>query len=749
MFWTSYPHASFDARDDYRVETDPFTDVPHFVGNLEHIKQLFRVIFADEDTDVDGITVHKLGSTLVFDDAPQSSRMDESIVLPTNSFPVLIPSSELLCLPEDKKYLGPFGTAKVKNTFLHVETGYESDEPLKRTTSAPTAVTNFAKDRASDFAALTHFAQGTLSIPQSVPYRLSRSQKSVTWHLGGFSLLLGCEFLTASSPSLISLKILEGLRPSKAQRSDAWVENSILAIPKVAWAADDGNLSVCETSTLLDRELTGLLHLASRLLSFLMTTCTDQGGVYYLCREGGECRLYSSPDLQPVADRLREPIASLCLKLARKSNGDDKLALLRKAHAMGDEISRSAIAQEMAAAGAPEALRLLVDCRSSTPAGTELAQNLEISFASAALSRDCHVHEKIALLLEALRRLDFVDSEKRAVECLNLEISILRKLAASWRFVALHHPNPNFVPEFPELQFPGFSGFNALQAALDALDRALILKDDLEISTLRAALYVDCAEYENSRALKTNDRKALASARSFCAAAVAAGGEAARLGRLSFAKNLKAEASLLKVDWYGLSRLAISMLRGFPEIEGGEHFLVGQRLLSGPGGPGNFFGDLNDELDHLCKNLTDAPADAEYHFKASLRLCADEQVISMSKLELAKLYSSGRESQRKLAVRYAESAYSFFLAQRQPDILREAAQLFAALLSATELMRGFRVLVEAEIALNGDKELRSFTCEMAKSMLKQVSGKLREAVSTFYRNAIWSLDAKDLLLLLE
>lgn len=273
--------------------------------------------------------------------------------------------------------------ATVKRTFLHFTDDEEDEENnqtiVGRTKSAPPRQGESASgDDKEDLNSQTPLAVKTvrernpqirdllaledrpvqdprtmfqLAVPhlRAPPSRLGRT---VQWTLGGYRILLGCDMVVfptdrhGTSPldsldslsSMASLKVVpsEGTWVSKNLRRDAWVENNLLSVGKVAWCRGK-QVSLCNTADLADEEGSEdgtfdpdqIIDQAERLLHFLKRYCTRQGGTYYLYRDTNACVLYDTtskpfgdqlPDkgVSPSSSMLSRPLAELCVTLASR-----------------------------------------------------------------------------------------------------------------------------------------------------------------------------------------------------------------------------------------------------------------------------------------------------------------------------------------------------------------------------------------------------------------------------------------------
>ncbi|KAF4686425.1 hypothetical protein FOZ60_005300 [Perkinsus olseni] len=377
-------HASSATQD-----ADSLFGLPDFAGQLRDVTNLVAMATATEGCDTP-LAVHRIGSCLVLDSSsgPVGARDRDGFVTlcpaeqcSPRASPV-VPSPLTDSTPEE---LGLKAT--VKRTFLHFtdvdeEQGEEAYSALVgRTRSAPPrqggppGSDNKEEEESGNQKPLSvkPVMEGNpqirdllaledrpvrdprtmfqLAVPRlSAPP--SRFGRTVQWTLGGYRILLGCDMVVfptdrrGASPldsldslsSMASLKLVPpgGTRVPKNLRRDAWVENNLLSVGKVAWCRGK-RVSLCDTADLAEEEESGdgtfdpdqIIDQAERLLHFLKRHCTRQGGTYYLYRDTNACVLYDTtskpfgdqlPDkgVSPSSSMLSRPLAELCVTLASR-----------------------------------------------------------------------------------------------------------------------------------------------------------------------------------------------------------------------------------------------------------------------------------------------------------------------------------------------------------------------------------------------------------------------------------------------
>ena len=754
MFWTNYPFTSFDL-DAVSPPRSPVSgDAPDFVGTLEHVKQLFRVLY-DDAADIEGITLHRLGQTLVFDDTPKAS-------LKHPHRPLLVPSDELCT---SSGYVGAFGQAKVKNTFLEV-CQERADSPLARTVSAPAGSGRWHDNselenqlsgqrvsrvsgpyqkllfRPSLGSVPEYFSEEeddsndincSLALNSQARIRATPTDKSVRWDLGDFSLYLCCDLLLVgadnqTSGGLVSLKKLGNhSSPTKAQLSDAWVENSVLSVPRVAWERN-GELSVASTSNLLSRDIEDLLERVRKLLAFLKTSCSEQGGVYYFGKDlirTGECQevgVFTSPtnSVIPNAKHLLFPMARLCLSLSQRSDmaKADRCQLVHKGldlarASLGDRedyhlfIERRAVftslALELSAISdtpSREVLEALFEAEGmfQDDQGEELVTRVSVALAEMLLQLAREPSDQstsLRVLQLAIVYLLAVPEPRRKVECGRLEARLLLEAAEQYHRLGSHKRSSTPGPVSYEtsidlrqklygastdfqvlerfccdiIQESPYETIRYLSIAASAVHRAASLSDEPDRSFEKLlAIKVDQAEFWFKKGMQKADLNLMTCGRHILieAASSIRDNGISKARTFALAKNLKGCAALV-AHQEGLSGLWYRLrATGLDLVESGDTAVAAGEHLA------------------IAKDLLSLKLDEKLGKSSTLDGVLTKDIGSIREKLGKRVASEPEGTVRLLATQHLQSALSFAEANLVPAQVSAAVHLELAKLYGLE-----------------------------------------------------------------
>ncbi len=448
--------------------------VPDFLGNLDRLKHLMRMIDLDStDSQASGLTIHRLGDSLVFDKIVESARgeipLDERTEVELPDPLVLLPSDLLDELYERQNLARAGPPIQVKNTFLHESAVPDIDHALPRYHSAPPGgplgppSLNVSPPRALK----ENFMNGLLRLPPSSPVSnmspdivlpfldneqispLSHTNRSVEWNIAGFNVLLGCEIvlMETSTNSLLPIDY-SAVReldhnefwPNKSDARAAWLESSLLQINKVAWVDSQTKSVELVTSPAelsLEADVGNMLESIGRVLNFLNDECKTQGATYCLVRgSDGYCHLYDVTDVPKdcnvlqVSRELAVPISKVCLSIATsdtQASREDRLRLLAKGWSLvkddcqGDNELLGLMAIELCGLEASvdarleyllHALKLFKDYPSET------GQKLLVTTVTLIIQ---HLAESLELLRISHGLMTVISEERREVECRGLK----------------------------------------------------------------------------------------------------------------------------------------------------------------------------------------------------------------------------------------------------------------------------------------------------------------------------------------
>ena len=472
---------SYELPSYYSTSPKSYSAFPEFVGGLDRLKQLMRMVDPDSTVaEATGLTIHRLGDSLVLDriisnesgEASPSESADFDI-----SDPLLLLPSSLIDEVCDQSSLTRSGALlDVKNTFVHVRDLDEADEYLPRYHSAPpggfqdTPSLHVSRPKPVRDTVIN----GLLRLPcdSAVPERsfdamlpfldkeqrspMSRMNRSVEWNIAGFSVLLGCEIVLMETPnktmlpadfsSVRELGDQAAFWPTKPEAREAWLETSLLQIEKVAWINRQQKCVEVVTSPAelcLEADVGGMLGSIKNVLTFLHAECRRQGVTYCLVRgSDGYCHLYDVTELPrdcnvlQVSRDLAVPIAKVCYSLIKSSKFDEseenRKRLLRKGWSLinedhqGESELVALIALELASLeqSLSERIEILIKALSCyTDWKSETGQKLLVSTISGlVLSPD---NSDIVLAHGLLAE---VTAERREVECRGLVMDLNGKI---------------------------------------------------------------------------------------------------------------------------------------------------------------------------------------------------------------------------------------------------------------------------------------------------------------------------------
>ena len=381
------PVACFNTRNDYGIDRSKHSrpsqgnQIPDFVGSLENIKQLVRLIDCDGFLDrPSGLTIHKLGDTILLDRSVDGERVEGSMEddMSLDDALLLLPSSVVEEIYEEGRLVRASGVKEisVKNTFIHIgagEGGLREEEILRHHSAPPLGRDEVGGDQSRlQVSSLPNIIKRSMmtelvkqgverSIQSVLPFSedgqrspLSRVSRAVEWNIAGFSVLLGCdivvmEFLNSNRLSdYSSVKNLDDpLKPcpSRLEAREAWLENSLLQLNEVAWVNKERKSVDLVTSTSelsYQADVNAMLYSIKRVLLFLHEHCKGQGNTFCLVRgDGDTCLLYDVTglpkdcDVLQVSPDLAGPIAKVSYALSSdksfKASDLERKNLLQKA----------------------------------------------------------------------------------------------------------------------------------------------------------------------------------------------------------------------------------------------------------------------------------------------------------------------------------------------------------------------------------------------------------------------------------
>lgn len=452
---------------------------PDFVGSLDNIKHLVRLIDSEGVLErPSGLTIHKIGQTLLVDrrvdlsQAEFTSEVEDECSL--DDALLLLPRSLVEELAEDTRIFRA-SAPTVKNTFIHIrgDSVEESDEELLRYHSAPPFGRVEAENHRLQVSSLPRAIKDPImtdlvklgaerSIRSVLPFSedghmspLSKVSRAVEWNIAGFSVLLGCDIVVMDPKNyskgfsqLSSIKSLDSAQdwPSRLEAREAWLENSLLRLDRVAWVNKERKSIDLVTSTSelsMQADVSTMLDSIKRVLVFLHRECKGQGNTYCLVRgEGDSCLLYDVSDLPKDCDVLQVspdlagPIArvSYAISSDKSFSGTtvERKRLLEKAFRLLTSVGESAelralVAIDLAGCVAeyPEKIRIVLSPLSQIDLtksfGSETTQKLLV-VAVAALTEDPSRSPTNAFLAKAL--LDLISDDRKSVECHHLIRSV-------------------------------------------------------------------------------------------------------------------------------------------------------------------------------------------------------------------------------------------------------------------------------------------------------------------------------------
>ena len=413
------------------------TGLPDFVGNLENIKQLLRLI--DDFTSLEnsaGLTVHKIGNCIVLDRPIGQDFVDHSDRATSFEDEEVDLDDALLLLPSDlaeemslRSQVARAPLVPVKNTFVHLTEDVDFEGRMNRFHSAPSGLPIVSEASARLSVSPPRSVEKSLVhslLPQAVLSRssferylnailpfikpesltpLSRLTKAVQWSIAGFSVLLGCEIVVMDhKPPFLSseysaIKVLDSAPRTRAQSREAWLESSLMQVEGVAWV-EGSSVEVTSTESLgMEAEIDQMLVSVQRVLTFLQAECKQQGSTYCLVRGPGSeesCHLYdiSEFDLgQTLQPELALPMARVCWSLAGESNDkEDQRRLLEKAWKLCGSVGMDLASPHLIACVGMDlaslkpdfvdACTLLISALEACEWGSEIFQKLVISLSA-------------------------------------------------------------------------------------------------------------------------------------------------------------------------------------------------------------------------------------------------------------------------------------------------------------------------------------------------------------------------------
>lgn len=446
---------------------------PDFLSSLDSLKHLLRLIDNEQShVQASGLTVHRMGDSLILD----RHILDEPIDQPSGSHEfdcelddplVLLPSSLIDELSDNRPLARGGGGLDVKNTFIHVSHHDSVDSKLPRYHSAPpggymepsslrVSHPKIAKDpMIKDLLRLpASYPISERSAQEMLPFitpeqlsPMSRVNRSVEWNVAGFSVLLGCEIVLMDSETYLpsDLSVIRCLNdedfwPNKSAAREAWLEMNLLQLDKVAWLNRERRSVELVTSTSelsLEADVEKMLERIQRVLGFMHKECSRQGGTYCLVRASdGCCLLYDVTELPKdcnvlkVSKDLAIPLAKLAFSIGSSTeknvSAEDRRGLLRKARDLLVQSKKSADEQELFNLISLElayletentdrfelAIQALSVC---SDWAVESCQKLLVFSVSVLLSKSDETDLSTLIVCEAL--LKGVSDERREVEC--------------------------------------------------------------------------------------------------------------------------------------------------------------------------------------------------------------------------------------------------------------------------------------------------------------------------------------------
>ena len=477
---TVRPVAKFPLVDELSIEEDPRAPLKHgkpspdFLGSLERIKHLMRMIDVEShEAQATGLTIHRLGDSLILDRSVFGSAEDESSDDGTyydhlNPL-VLLPSSLLEEVSDAGGLKRSTALIDVKNTFVHIPSDDEEVDLPRYHSAPPGGYTNPPFLHVSPPRAIEdNVMKSLLRLPPSSPVcqrsaesllpflekdhmsPMSRMNRAVEWNIAGFSVLLGCEIVLMDTPNKNMLSVdyssVRELRdnefwPNRPDAREAWLESNLLQVEKVAWInRERKSVEFMTTSSelCLEADVTGMLNSIKRVLTFLHSECKKQGATYCLVRgSDGCCHLYDVTDLPKdcnvlqVSQDLVVPIAKVCYSIVcadKKASVEDRRRLLQKGWKLLNNDSCQAeeelvalMAIELASLAQTSEERrdiLMHALEVYNDRNTDTGQRLLVTAVTAITTEEL---PSIFLLRKARDLLEEISEERRAVECRGVE----------------------------------------------------------------------------------------------------------------------------------------------------------------------------------------------------------------------------------------------------------------------------------------------------------------------------------------
>ena len=436
------------------------SNMPEFVGSFECLKQLLRLLEAEEQPrQPTGLTIHKMGNCIVLDHAVSSGQepisgnevdgqydLDDELVL----LPTALVEELCACLPRSTA----LRDVSVKNTFIHIPESESAVIPRYHS-APPGGVHDVSPLQVSPPRAIRDSVMtGLMRLPPSAPTgelrlpfldpdqssHVSRMNRAVEWNIAGFSVLLGCDVVVMdpsdrilpSELSAVKLLARDECWPSKAAARQAWLESSLLQVDRVAWVCPAKNSVELVTSTAelsIEADIEGMVHSIQRVLQFLHTECKGQGSTYCLVRESdGCCLLYDVSDLPKECDvlqvspELAVPIAKVCFSLSHAATSqDDKQKLLRKSWALAKETNEADLCALVALELNPADVSALISALEMNKDWTAHTMQKLLVLAATAIHRS---NPSLAFTMLAHGMLTKVAKDRLEVECKNLQIGL-------------------------------------------------------------------------------------------------------------------------------------------------------------------------------------------------------------------------------------------------------------------------------------------------------------------------------------